>query len=114
MNNPIIDGFETKEVTLRTSKSVAPGKAVGLSGACTAAITDAGTLFCGVCTHVRGIYASVVMKGFVKASYTGTAPVFGYNKLSCDGSGNVQVDENGRYILVTDIDTAKGTVDIIL
>lgn len=114
MINPILDGFETKEVTLRVSAGVAAGKAVGLKNAHTSNIPAAGALFCGVCTSTRNIYASVVLRGHTTVKYSGTAPTFGYNKLASDGNGNVRVDENGRYILVTDVDTANQTIDIIL
>lgn len=115
MNNPIIDGFETKEVTLRISDGVAVGKAVGLTNNCTALRPAAGAHFCGVCNEVRGKYASVVMRGHAKTMFTGTAPIVGYNKLAADGTGYVKVDDtNGRLILVTAVDAENNTIEFLL
>ncbi len=114
MNNPILNGFETTEVTLKKSTNVAAGKAVGLAANCSTMVPSAGKHFCGVCTNVRGKYASVVLKGFATVAYSGTVPVVGYNKLVADGSGNVKIDDAGRLILVTRVDIENSVMDIIL
>lgn len=114
MLNPVLDGFENKEITLRNNMNVAVGKAVGFKNAYTSCVPADGDHFCGVCTSKRGIYVTVLMSGFTTVSYSGTAPVVGYNKLVGDGTGKVKVDDNGRHILVTNVDTTKQTIDIIL
>ena len=114
MNKPAFDGFETKEVTLITNKNVAAGKAVGITTNKRASIPSADELFCGICTAVKGVYASVALKGHATVAYTGTEPVLGYNKLAADGSGNVKVSENGIFAIVTDIDTVNKKIEIIL
>lgn len=48
------------------------------------------------------------------AGYTETAPELGWETLSADGTGGVQVDEGGRSYLVVDVDTDAETVTFAL
>ena len=114
MDKPVLTGFETKEITLLTGKNIDAGMAVTLENSSKAKLPSANEHFCGVCTTERGIYLNVVLKGHTTVKYTGTAPVIGFNKLAADGAGNVKVSDNGRLILVTDVDTVSKKIDIIL
>ena len=58
------------------------------------------------------IAAPICLRTTVK--YSGTDPVIGYNKLAADGNGCVKVSDNGRLILVTDVDKVNKEIDIIL
>lgn len=111
---PELTGFETKEVTLYTQDSITPGTAVALRENCTAAIPASGEKFCGVCTDVRGNYITVALKGYAETTFSGTAPAVGYNTLAGDGNGNATVSENGREILVAEVDTTAQKIIIIL
>ncbi len=111
---PEITGFDTKEVTLYTEENIVPGMAVALKENCTGTAAASGEKFCGVCTGVRGRYITVALKGYAVLSYTGTAPTVGYNKLAGDGNGNAAVNENGRELLVTAVDTDDKKISIIL
>lgn len=70
----------------------------------------ANDLFCGVVHSVEKTMAAVQLEGFVKARYTGTAPVMGYAKLVADGFGGVCVNTAGREFLVVQVDTNKRIV----
>lgn len=114
MNTPAFDGFDTTEATFLKDKNVAVGKAVGVGTLKRASILADDGLFCGICSAVNDLYASVILKGHARVKYSGTAPTLGYNKLASDGNGYVKVSENGRHILVLDIDTVNQLIDIIL
>ncbi len=109
-----LDGFERKEVTINATRDVEKGKTVEFTDSYTVDRTIDGHIFDGVCTHVDNGLASVQLKGYAKVTYTGTAPAYGYSKLTADGKGGVKADENGRYVLVTHIDTDSKTCGIIL
>ncbi len=112
--NRYFSGFNTKEITLHAGSSVVEGAAVTLSDDCTVEIPAEGELFCGVCSQVRNSLASVVMTGHTTVGFSGAAPAIGYRKLASDGNGAVKLDENGREMLVVDVNEADGTIDIII
>ncbi len=114
MNNPVLNGFNTQELTLTASDDIAVGMAVTIGAYSTALIPASGSLFCGICSDVRGGYASVIMTGYAKVKYSGSTPSLGYNKLAGDGSGKVKVDENGLHVLVTSVNLSTKTLEIIL
>lgn len=109
-----LDGYNRKEVTLRAVTDVSKGNTVAAASDYTVKTAEDGEKFMGVCTHTADISASVLLSGFVKVSYTGEAPTYGYNKLAGNGSGGVKKDADGREILVVCVDTASSTCGIIL
>ncbi len=114
MNTPVFHGFETKELTFFKDKNVAVGKALNVGTLKRAVVPAADEKFCGVCSAVNDIYASVILKGHAIVKYSGTSPVIGYNKLAADGNGYVKLSDSGREILVFDVDTANRTIEILL
>jgi len=114
MDKPVLNGFDTKEITLLTGKNIEAGMAITLENSSKGKIPAADEHFCGICTVERGIYLNVVLKGHTTVKYSGTNPVIGYNNLAADGNGYVKVSDAGRLILVTDVDTVNKTIDIIL
>ena len=114
MDKPVLNGFDTKEVTLLTGKNIEAGMAITLENANKGKLPAADEHFCGVCTVERGMYLTVVLRGHTTVKYSGTDPVIGYNKLAADGNGNVKVSDSGRARLVLDVDTANRTIEILL
>ena len=112
--NHYFSGFNTKAITLNAEGTVTEGMAVKLSAS--DAVTKAGAdeKFCGVCSAVRGGYASVVMAGHVKVGYSDAAPTIGYCNLVSDGNGNVKISTAGKEYLVVDVDTTNKTIEIII
>lgn len=74
----------------------------------------AGDKFCGKVVSHRGGYGAVLVRGFVTADYTGTAPGLGFAALSANGSGGVKADSNGNSYLVVDCDSTAKTVTFLL
>lgn len=113
MNN-YLDGFDRKEVTLAAMQYVEKGKTVAMAESFTVKAAGDGDCFIGVCIDVNNYNASVLLSGYVKITYSGEAPVCGFNTLSADANGGIRKDADGRSILVTDVDTAAMTCGIIL
>ena len=53
------------------------------------------------------------MTGYAKTTYSGDIAV-GYAQVVCDENGGIKQDENGRKVLVTDVDTTAQTVGFIM
>lgn len=112
--NVYLNGFDRKEVTFNAGDGVKEGKTVNLLTKTTVGASPLDNNFFGVCALVRNGMASVVLKGYVTVSYTGTAPSLGYNKIASDGAGGIKLSDSGRYIIVADVDAIKGTCGIVL
>ena len=75
----------------------------------------AGDDFCGAALCCREDACTVQVGGFVRVSYTGTAPAVGRTSLTADGAGGVTCPEKGgRACLVADVDSAAKTATILL
>ena len=111
---PDYNGFETKELTFYKDKNVAVGKALAIGTLKRAVVPAADEKFCGVCSALHDVYVSVILKGYAVVKYSGTAPSIGYNKLAADGNGYVKLSDNGREILVLDVDAINRTIEILL
>lgn len=108
-------GYDEKTATFKAQGLCSPGHTVTMAG--NAAVKPCGDAddFIGVCVNVKGEYACVQLGGYVQLAFTGnTAPTVGFCALAADGKGGVCVAENGRTLLVTDVDTAGRTVGVIL
>lgn len=112
--NSNFTGFNTKEVTLAVSGNVTAGAPVKLTAGGDAAPCASAEKFCGICSAVREGYASVIMTGYAVASYSGTAPSVGFNKLAANGNGSVTVNENGKEYLVVSVDTTEKIIEILI
>ena len=103
-------------VTFAASDAV-ENNVVKVSSDSTVSECDEGDLFCGVVRSASrdGLAASVQIAGLARVSYSGTtAPSPGYDTLSADGDGGVQVDEDGKSYLVLSVNTTDKTADILL
>lgn len=88
-----------------------PGVPVRMSGDGTVTVCAANEPFCGICTGVRGGYATVQLNGYVRAA-AGAKITAGYQKLAAGDNGIVAVNNAGRELLVVDADA--GSVGFIL
>ena len=108
------NGFGESIATFEAAGAAA-GAPVKMSGNGAVSACAAGDTFCGIAIVPNGSCASVQLGGYVKVTYSGTAPTVGYNTLAADGSNGVKtVTTGGRQYLVLDIDTASKTAGIIL
>lgn len=112
--NVYLNGFDRKEVTFNASSTAKEGKTVSLINKTTVGASSVDTNFLGICVSVRSGMASVVLRGYVTVSYSGTAPSLGYSKIAADGTGGIKLSDSGRDILVADVDLINGTCGIVL
>ena len=98
------------------ANNVVEGELVKVSANGTVAACAAGDDFCGMVLSVGrgGDACAVALGGLVTAGYTDAVPTLGWETLSADGTGGVQVDEGGRSHLVVDVDTDAETVTFAL
>ena len=92
--NVSFSGFNEKSATFNCTESVAAGKAVKVSENGTVAPCTSGDVFCGIATDVRSNCATVQLEGYIRASYSGSAPALGYTALAADGNGDVDTTDN--------------------
>lgn len=114
MNAIAFDGMDQREATFLREEEVTEGQVVkvtenGIVGPC-----QAGEAFCGVALTVRGAAAGVMLRGFARVSYSGTAPALGWVTLAADGKGGVQAAEAGVSLRVVEADPSNLTAVIYL
>lgn len=72
-----------------------------------------GDAFIGIATACRGGVATVQLRGFACLPYTDPAPSVGYQSLAAAASG-VKTGDGTEKVLITNVDTAKKTVEFML
>lgn len=109
------EGFATNCITVPCEEDVKAGDPVSLDNTSTAYVSYDGTEFMGLCTQVRGGYATVILTGYAQFGYEGQQPAVGFVKLVCGSEGKVKVDDAiGRSVMVVSVDTQEKKVGIIL
>ena len=68
----------------------------------------------GFVENIRGKNATVTVRGFVTAAYSGTTPTVGYCALAGAASNKVKVLTGAKEYLVVNVNTAKNTVTFLL
>ena len=108
------NGFANRTLTCATEAQLDVGTPVVMTDNYTVAAAQSGDPLFGVACGGRGGVCAVQVLGAVTLPYTGDAPAVGYGKLSCDGEGAVQVDEDGTPVRILAVEPAAGTVTCIL
>lgn len=109
------NGFNEKTATFEAETGVTAGMPVkitenGVVGKC-----GENDSFCGVALNVRGGFAAVQLTGYIKLPYDeSNPPKLGYQSICCTLDNKIKTGENGRNILITDIDTFEKTCGMIL
>ena len=106
-------GFNENICTFETSGNIEAGHPVSLCENCTVKATDNGEEFHGIAVSCRNGAASVQLTGYAELPYTGSAPQVGVVVLAADGNGGVTINENGKKVLIVNVDTEKAIVGII-
>lgn len=68
----------------------------------------------GFVENIHGKNATVTVRGFVTAAYSGTAPNVGYCALAGAASNKVKALSGAKEYLVVHVNTAKNTVTFLL
>lgn len=111
--NVAFNGYDEGIITFEAASGVTAGSPVEITANGKVSAVTSGA-FCGICRSVRNGYASVQLKGYVKAESSGSISL-GYQKLGAYTGGKVKADStNGREYLVVDVDSTANTVGFIL
>lgn len=110
------EGIGQMCATFACEATMTEGAPVKLTESGKAEVCAAGENLCGVCAAVGhgGDACSVQVGGFVKLSYSGSAPTVGFGKLTADGACGVKTASSGREYLIAQVDPAEKTVTIML
>lgn len=113
--NISFEGIGQNVVTFMCEDDVKGGCAVKVSSDKTAAKCEDGDIFAGIaCCDAEGGAAAVVIGGYVTVPYTGAAPAYGYVTVAADATGGVKTADNGRNVIVCEIDTANSLVGMFI
>ena len=107
-------GFNEKSLTFNTSQTIENGSPVSMASNGAVAKTTTGNAFIGIAGSQRDDIVEVQLCGYVKASYSSTAPGVGTVTLGADGSGGVKVvSSGGTSCLVVSVNETDHTVEFI-
>lgn len=101
-------GYDEKSITLLAGSTLKVGDTVTMSGDSTVVTGVENGFFVGVCTAIRGKYATVQTSGYVKVK-TAEKLAPGYKPLLANGNGGVVKKDTGMMKLVlTSTNTEAG------
>ena len=110
-----INGFNQKTLTFKTSQTIDKGTPVSMASNGTVEKTATGGEFMGIAQSQRGNLVEVQVYGYVKSTYTSTAPTVGKATLGANGTGGVKVvSSGGTSCLVLGVDTTSSTVEYLI
>lgn len=109
------NGYNDNAATFEIAGNAKIGDVVKMSSNNKVANCTAGNDFCGVlkCKESDD-FVTVQLSGYVRASYSDTAPSVGYCSLAGDGVGGVKVLASARQYLVLNVDTSLKTVGFLI
>ena len=109
-------GYNTSTLTFEAGENIAVGAPVVLDENGKADLVAEDDNFIGVCTAVKGSWASVQTDGYVEAEYSGDAPDLGYVILLAGDDGTIAAggEDGVIYYKVLKVDTTNKIVGFIL
>jgi hypothetical protein len=110
-----LNGFNESIATFEAEEGVTAGMPVKITGNGKVGKCGKSDNFCGIAVNVRDEFAAVQLGGYVRLPYAeSTPPKIGYQGIGCADDTKIEAEENGRIILITDIDTVDKTCGMIL
>lgn len=107
------EGIGTLCATFAAQGDVEKNSPVKITANGTVTKCSDGDAFIGIVSSCRGGIATVQLKGFVRLPYTDPAPSVGYQCLTAAKTG-VKTGDGTDKVLITNVDTAKKTVEFML
>ena len=101
-------------VSFETSGSVQSNQLCCMSANNTVKACTEGSVIHGYILGTRCGAANVAVRGFVTASYSGTAPTVGFCSLVAHNAKTVKVSEGAKEYLVVSVNTANKTVCFLM
>ena len=104
------DGIGQTVATFNCAEDIAAGRPVKLSDNASVAECADGNAFNGVTAAASdGGIVPVILRGFVKVPYSGTAPTAGNGIVAADGKGGIKTSSSGRSLTIVDVDKTGST-----
>ena len=109
------NGFLTKNISITDDNdAIIEGDIIKLNTTGKASKAVNNDDFVGVVTSKRGNLLSVQVLGYIECDYSGTAPGFGFRRITANGSNGVKTSDTGRQCLILKVETSSSTVGFIL
>ena len=108
------DSIGQQCVTTAAATSLVTGAVCKFTGNGTVAACADGDPIHGFVENIRGKNATVTVRGFVTAAYSGTAPTVGWCALAGAASNKVKVLTGAKEYLVVNVNTTENTVTFLL
>lgn len=108
------EGIGQVRITVKCNPEMTAGVPCYVDGESFVDICADGSEFVGIVDHVEGSLASVIIRGVVTVSYSGTFPGYGLVSLAGDGLGGVKAYADGEKYTVLSADRTKQTINILL
>lgn len=114
MNKFSFEGIGQEVVTFMADENAENGCPVKVSENMKVSPCADGNVFAGIAISGDDGAKAVVIRGYVTAAYTGTAPALGYVTLAANGAGGVKAASGGRPVIVCEVDTANSKVGMFI
>lgn len=111
--NVSFNGFNEKVLTFKCAEEITKLYPVKISDNATVSICNEDEAFTGICLDSDKENATVQMSGYVKTTYSGSAPVLGINALACDAAGSVKQKSGATPCTVLAVNAADSTVEFL-
>ncbi len=110
-------GYNSGTITCEAGEGLAVGYPVKINDSDKAVPAGNGDTFIGICTAVRGDWASVQVSGYAEIPYSGNISILSHLALVADASHKVKeagVSDVQTYYKTLKLDSAKRVIGIIL
>ena len=110
------NGYNSSTLTFEADDELTVGAPVTVDTDGKAVTAAQGEYFIGICTAIRGGWASVQTDGYVEAEYTGDAPSYGIYPIIAGANGKVAAGNDTSLIpyKILKIDETNKIVGFIL
>lgn len=109
-----MEGIAQECATFYTAVELSPGVPCKMSAKLAVGRCNDGDDFIGVVTKREGNLCSVIFRGFVTVTFSGTVPNYGFVGLAADGAGGVKVSSTAVKRLIVATDNVNKTLTVLL
>ncbi|MBR3588282.1 MAG: hypothetical protein IKL16_01840 [Clostridia bacterium] len=111
--NVSFNGFNETALTFKCADKITKLYPVKISDDSTVAKCNSGDQFIGFCLDSDNENAVVQMSGYVKTTYSDSAPALGRTKLVSDAAGSVKTGTSGVPCIVLAVNSTDSTVEFL-
>ena len=108
-----LQGYNNKYVTMRVKSGANVGDSMDIVENNTSATAADQKAPIGKLVSQNGEYGLIQTTGAMEFKYS-DKPELGYTAISSDGKGGIKPDDNGRFVIVTEINEIENTALIVM